>query len=122
MGYWIIRTIFQIMAFIPLGVGRSLGKMLGVLISMLPLARLRVSVDNIRTTLGRAMTDSEIIKLNHGIYKHFGQTLFELAHIFRINNKNLDKYVVFEGLENLDRLLQREEASSSCRHTLETGR
>ncbi len=105
MGYWIIRTIFQIMAFIPLGIGRSLGKMLGILISMMPLARLKISLENVRSTVGRGMTESEIITLNRGVYKHFGQTIFELSHIFRIDNSNLDEYVVFEGAENLTNAL-----------------
>lgn len=105
MGYWTIRIIFQIMAFTPLGLGRLMGKTLGIIISMLPLARLRVSMENIRHTLGSSMTDSEVVRLNRGVYKHFGQTFFELAHIFRMNSKNLDKYVVFEGSENLSKAL-----------------
>jgi Kdo2-lipid IVA lauroyltransferase/acyltransferase len=107
MGYWIIRTIFQIIAYIPLSFGRFTGKMLGAFISIIPIARLRVSRENIKKTLGASMTDSEAAILNRGVYKHFGQTLFELAHIFRINKKNLDKYVVFEGQENLTRALSK---------------
>jgi KDO2-lipid IV(A) lauroyltransferase len=53
--------------------------------------------------MGNSMTDSDMRRLNREVYEHFGQTLFELAHIFRINDKNLDKYVVFEGVENLPR-------------------
>ena len=105
MGYWIIRTIFQIMSYIPLGLGRFMGKTLGIFISIIPFARLKVSRENIKNTLGASMTASEAARLNRGVYKHFGQTLFELAHIFRVNNKNLDKYVVFEGGENLIRAL-----------------
>lgn len=101
MGYWIIRSIFQIMSYIPLSLGRFFGKTLGIFTSMLPIARLKVSLENIRKTMGNSMTDSDMLRLNREVYKHFGQTLFELAHIFRINNKNLDKYVVFEGVENL---------------------
>jgi Kdo2-lipid IVA lauroyltransferase/acyltransferase len=105
MGYWIIRAIFQIMAFIPLSIGRSLGKMLGAVISIIPITRLKVSRENIKKTLGSSISDSEAAGLNRRVYMHFGQTLFELAHIFRINKKNLDKYIVFEGAENLNRAL-----------------
>jgi KDO2-lipid IV(A) lauroyltransferase len=95
------------MAYIPLSLGRFTGKMLGAFISIIPVARLRVSRENIKKTLGASMTDSEAAMLNRGVYEHFGQTLFELAHIFRINKKNLDKYVVFEGQENLTRALSK---------------
>jgi Kdo2-lipid IVA lauroyltransferase/acyltransferase len=93
------------MAYIPLGLGRFTGKMLGAFISILPLARLKVSRNNINSTLGASMTDSETTRLNRQVYKHFGQTLFELAHILRVNNNNLDEYVVFEGAEYLNRAL-----------------
>jgi len=105
MGYWIIRTIFQIMAFIPLNLGRLLGKALGVFVSILPVTRLRVSLENIQNTLGNSMKECEVARLNREVYKHFGQTLFELSRIFRINDKNLDKYIAFEGAENLTKAL-----------------
>jgi len=105
MSYWIIRIIFQIMSYIPISVGRFIGKALGIAISMMPMSRLRVSLENIQKSLGRSMTDSEALKLNRRVFKHFGQTLFELPHIFRIDHKNLDKYVVFEGAENLTQAL-----------------
>ena len=101
MSYWIYRTIIQIMSYIPLGPGRYMGKILGNIISRMPFRRLDVSLENIRSSLGRSMTDSEALTLNRKVFEHFGRTLFELAHIFRITDQNLDKYVVFEGAENL---------------------
>jgi Kdo2-lipid IVA lauroyltransferase/acyltransferase len=105
MGYWIIRSIFQIMSYIPVSLGRFFGKTLGIFISILPIARLKVSLENIQKTLGCSINGSEVVKLNREVYKHFGQALFELAHIFRINSQNLHKYVVFEGTENLTQAL-----------------
>ncbi|MBN1627175.1 MAG: lysophospholipid acyltransferase family protein [Deltaproteobacteria bacterium] len=105
MGYWIIRTIFQIMACIPLGLGRFLGKTLGIFISLLPFKRLKVSLDNIQNTLGGSLTGPEASRLNRRVYMHFGQALFELSRIFRMNNKNLDKYIVLEGEDNLTKAL-----------------
>jgi KDO2-lipid IV(A) lauroyltransferase len=107
MFYWIIRIIFQIMSYLPVRLGRVLGKTLGIILSAIPLPRLRVSLDNIRQTLGGSMTDSEMHKLDRKVFKHFGQTLFELPHIFRLNNKNLDRYVRFEGVENLTKALSK---------------
>jgi len=89
------------MSYIPLGPGRYMGKILGNIISRMPFRRLDVSLENIRSSLGRSMTDSEALTLNRKVFEHFGRTLFELAHIFRITDQNLDKYVVFEGAENL---------------------
>lgn len=105
MGYWIIRTIFQIMACIPLGIGRFLGKTLGIFISLLPFKRLKVSLNNIQNTLGNSLTGAEVVRLNRKVYMHFGQALFELSRIFRMNSENLDKYIVFEGEDNLTKAL-----------------
>jgi len=95
------------MSYIPVSLGRFFGRILGDAISLLPFARLKVSLENIKNTLGYSMTDSEINSLNRRVYEHFGRTLFELTHLFRINNQNLDEYVVFEGAENLVKALSK---------------
>jgi len=107
MNYRIINTLFIIMSYFPLNVGRFMGKAIGIIISVIPIDRLNVSQENIRMSLGHSMTHSEITGLNRKIFKHFGQTLFELAHVFRINRENLDDYVVFEGAKNLTQALSK---------------
>jgi Kdo2-lipid IVA lauroyltransferase/acyltransferase len=107
MFYWIIRILFQIMSYIPVGLGRLIGKALGIILCMMPVPRLKVCPDNIRKSIGRYMTESEVCRLNRRVFRHFGQMLFELPHIFRINRQNLNKYVLFEGEENMTRALEK---------------
>lgn len=83
------------MSYIPFSLGQFLGKMLGTAIAMIPMNRNAVSSHNIQESFGHLMDKSQIRKLNHRVLVHFGQTLFEVPHIFRLNPANLEKYVTF---------------------------
>ncbi|MDB9822333.1 lysophospholipid acyltransferase family protein [Deltaproteobacteria bacterium] len=107
MIYFFFRTVIFLMSCIPLPIGRLLGKILGTAVSMIPIQRNRISLDNIRNSLGIHMEKSEIIKLNRRMTVHFGQMLFELPHIIRLNHANLRDYVVFEGEDNLVKALEK---------------
>ena len=68
---------------------------------MVPMSRTRVSLDNLRFAFGEHMEENEIERLNRRVVMHFGEMLFELPHILRLNHANLDRYVVLENEENL---------------------
>ncbi len=68
---------------------------------MVPMSRTRVSLDNLRFAFGEHMEESEIERLNRRVAMHFGEMLFEVPHILRLNHANLDRYVVLENEENL---------------------
>jgi len=99
--YRLIFAIVRLMSFIPFRVGQVLGRSLGKLFVMLPMNRTRVSLENLRFAFGDHMEAGEIKRLNRQVVMHFGEMLFELPHILRLNRKNLDKYVVLENEENL---------------------
>ncbi len=101
MIYRLLRVIVFLISRIPLPIGRFLGKILGFIASMVPLERNRISLDNIRNSLGAHMQESEIRRLNRRVNLHFGQMLFEMPHTNRLNRYNLEDYVVFKGEENL---------------------
>jgi KDO2-lipid IV(A) lauroyltransferase len=101
MIYRFLRVIVFLMSRIPLPIGRFLGKILGFIASMVPLKRNKISLDNIRNSLGDHMQESQIRRLNRRVNLHFGQMLFEIPHINRLNQYNLEDYVVFKGEENL---------------------
>ncbi len=92
---------------IPLPIGRFLGRILGFVASIAPLGRNRIALDNIRNSLGAHMQESEIRRLNRKVNLHFGQMLFEIPHINRLNKSNLRHYVVFEGEEHLLKALEK---------------
>jgi KDO2-lipid IV(A) lauroyltransferase len=60
-----------------------------------------VSLDNIRYAFGDHISEDKIRALNKRVLMHFGEMLFEVPHILRLNHKNVDRYVLFENEENL---------------------
>jgi KDO2-lipid IV(A) lauroyltransferase len=89
------------MSYIPLPVGRFLGKMLGTAFAMTPMERLSMSLEHIEKSFSDSMTQAEIKRLNRKVITHFAQMFFEVPHILRLNNGNLSNYVVFENEKNL---------------------
>ena len=93
------------MSLIPLPIARFMGRLLGRSVNLLNSKRGRISLDNLRRSSLNRYGIAEIIKINSRIFEHFGQMLFELPHIFKINQSNLLKYARFQGEENMDRAL-----------------
>ena len=93
--YRLLHIVIRLMSYIPFSLGQFFGKMLGTAIAMLPMNRNAVSSHNIQESFGHLMDKSQIRKLNRRVLVHFGQTLFEVPHIFRLNPANLEKYVTF---------------------------
>lgn len=107
MSYSAIQTIIRLISYLPLPVGRFLGRMLGTALSMIPMERTVVSLENIRKSFADSMGMADAKRLNRRVILHFGQMLFEIPHIMRMNKRNLEKYVRFDGEENLAQALRK---------------
>ena len=101
MNYYILHAIVFLMSYIPVPIGQFLGRILGITASMIPIERNRIALDNIRQSFGDSIEQHEITRLYRKVLVHFGQMLFEVPHILRIKHENLDRYVSFEGEDNL---------------------
>jgi KDO2-lipid IV(A) lauroyltransferase len=62
---------------------------------------------NIETSLGSAIGKKGTRRLSRKVYAHFGQVLFEIPHILRLNAHNLHRYVVFENPEYMETALNK---------------
>ena len=102
--YRVLRLLVRGMARMPLGAGRLLGRMLGIGAACLPVPRLRVALDNMRVCFGEDLGEPELRRLYRRMFLHFGRMLFEVPHILRLG-REMDRYVVFEGEENLLRAM-----------------
>jgi KDO2-lipid IV(A) lauroyltransferase len=100
MLYRLIRTMVLLMSYIPWPLAQFKGKGLGTIAYLIPMSRKAVALENIRLSFPR-MTEREAKRLLRKIYRHFGQMLFEISHVFRMGPHNVHKYVLFEGQEHL---------------------
>ncbi|MFP3928246.1 MAG: lysophospholipid acyltransferase family protein [Desulfobacteraceae bacterium] len=85
------------MSWIPLPAGRFMGRMLGQAGALVPAPRLRVALENMKTSFGGEMDMESIIRLYRRMFRHFGQMLFEVPHILRMSPENQESYVRFEN-------------------------
>jgi Kdo2-lipid IVA lauroyltransferase/acyltransferase len=97
LSVWMLSTI-------PFRTGQRLGSLAGCLFSTLRFGRRRVAVNGLRTAFPD-LTDEEIEDLYRRVVSHFGRMIFEIPHILRLNRDNLNRYVVFEHPERLERAL-----------------
>lgn len=107
MIYRLMHTIVLMMSYIPLRMGQFFGKMLGTVFTMIPMERTALSLEHIKKSFGHSMSETEAKRLNRKVIRHFGQMVFEVPHIMRLNSRNLSKYVVFEHEENLHQAFER---------------
>ena len=98
--YRIIYSLVRILSFIPFHVSQFVGRILGRAFVMIPMRRTKDSLDNLRHAFDENLTEVEIRRLNIRVLMHFGEMLFEVPHLLRLNRENLDRYVVFENREN----------------------
>jgi KDO2-lipid IV(A) lauroyltransferase len=108
MIYRLLRGFVLLMSRIPLPVGQFLGRMLGAVFSLFPLERTTVSKENIRKSLVHMARGDGVKRLNRRVLMHFGQVLFEVPHIMRLNRDNMGRYVAFAQEENLREAMGKE--------------
>ncbi|MDI6758688.1 MAG: ELM1/GtrOC1 family putative glycosyltransferase [Candidatus Omnitrophota bacterium] len=79
-----------------------LGRRLGDLFFCFDLKHKAIAYSNIKTALeSEGLLPSKLSKITREFYQAFGQNLIEIFFVPLIDKNYLDKYVAFEGLENI---------------------
>lgn len=78
-----------------------LGRLLGRVIYFFDSKHRNIAYANIKTALGNKITPSELNNYLKDFYRSFGQTLIEFFIFPLVDKKYLDKYITFEGLDNI---------------------
>lgn len=107
MIYRLIYIVVLLISFIPFPVGQFIGKILGSFLALVPVKRMSISLENIERSLDDSIAGDKAKKLNRQVFIHFGQVLFEVPHILRLNNRNLNKYVKFVGEDTLLKAIEK---------------
>ena len=99
--YRLIRIILKGMSYIPIRIAQVIGKCLGMFAYLIPMDRKNVAYQNILDSFKNDLTEAGARKLLCKVYMHFGQMLFEIPHIMRLNLQNIERYMTFQGGDNL---------------------
>jgi len=102
--YRLIRLALRGMSCLPYPIAQFKGKGLGMLAYLAPMGRKTVALENIKASFA-GITEKEAKRLLRKVYIHFGRMFFEIPHILKLTPENLDRYVTFEGRENLEEAL-----------------
>jgi len=101
----ILNGLVGLLGLIPIRVGQFLGRMLGRFLGIAAVGPMKSSLNGLRMVFGDRMSEKELRRLNRLVVLHFAQMLFEVPHIFKLNLKNLHRYVYFENEEVLTEAL-----------------
>jgi len=97
----LIHIFGKLISCLPLSAGRFSGKFLGIVLSLIPMRRTHVVRENIQRAFDGSMEKTEVNRIYRKVFLHFGQMLFEIPHIIRLNKGNLDKFVCFKNEDSL---------------------
>jgi len=96
--HFVIRIIQTTLFFVPLRLAQKLGAVFGfIAYYFFPQHR--------KLTLGNLKFCSMNTSIAHRVFVNQGKNLFELFKFYRLNKKNIDKFVKLEGKEFLDKAL-----------------
>lgn len=107
MIYYCIRGLCRLISFMPLSVSRFLGRRLAMIARLFPGSRKGIIVDNIKRSFNGRVGEEEAGRMGRKVFLHFGQMLFEIPYIMRINRDNLSRYVEFINEEYYYQALQK---------------
>ena len=103
----ILNGLVGLLGLIPIRAGQFLGRILGGFLGIAAVGPMKSSLDGLRMVFGDRMSEKQLRRLNRRVVMHFAQMLFEVPHVFKLNVKNLHRYVYFENEEALAKALAR---------------
>jgi KDO2-lipid IV(A) lauroyltransferase len=103
--YWITYLTGALARMIPYGLALALGSFLGWLAFDVLRIRRRVTLINLKNSLG-AETDG-LMAIGRRAYRNFGKSMVEYALFPSLDKNKIERMVEFEGAENFDQALRR---------------
>ena len=92
---------------LPLAWGLAYGAFLGRLVFDVFRVRRSVTLENLRSALGRETAEAERVRIGRRAYMNFGRFMIEYARFPLLKSENIRSLLTFRGLEHLDRSLER---------------
>ena len=107
--YWITCLVGAFARIIPYGLALALGSFLGWLAFSVFRIRRRVTLINLRNSLGAG--ENELAKIGCRAYRNFGKSMVEYTLFPALDKNKIERMVDIEGVELLDEALKREKGA-----------
>jgi KDO2-lipid IV(A) lauroyltransferase len=105
--YWITYLMGALARLLPYRMSLALGSFLGWLAFDVVRIRRRVTMLNLRNSMGQEKSEKELIRIGRRAYRNFAKSMVEYALFPSLNKDKIFKMVEFEGTENFDEALKR---------------
>ncbi|MFH1778187.1 MAG: ELM1/GtrOC1 family putative glycosyltransferase [Candidatus Omnitrophota bacterium] len=99
------KCVSAVIGILPYRITLFLGKLLGLLAFRLSRKKKRISYGNLRSAFCMKLPPAEIKKINRRLFIHLGMMVMEILQFPKLNRKNIEKYVEFQGYEKIDKAL-----------------
>jgi KDO2-lipid IV(A) lauroyltransferase len=105
--YWITYLIGAFARMLPYRFALALGSFLGWLAFDVVRIRRRVTILNLRNSLGEGKSEKELIRIGRRAYRNFAKSMVEYALFPSLNKEKIFRMAEFEGIEHFDEALKR---------------
>ncbi len=105
--YWITHLSARVLRILPYRLALSFGSFLGVLAFDLVRIRRKVTLINLKNSLGDEKNIKELRRIGRRAYKNAGRSFVEYCLFPSLNKEKISRMVEFEGAENFDEALKR---------------
>jgi KDO2-lipid IV(A) lauroyltransferase len=105
--YWVTCFLGAVLRFIPYRYALSVGSFLGILAFDIVRVRRKVTLINLKNSLGDQKSIRELRKIGRRAYRNIGKSMVEYSLFPSLNKKKISSMVEFEGTENFDEALNR---------------
>jgi len=105
--YGITYLLGTILRILPFGLALSFGSFLGFLAFDVFRVRRKVTLINLKNSLGDQKNIEELGKIGRRAYRNIGKSLVEYSLFPSLNKKKISRMVEFEGAENFDQALRK---------------
>jgi len=104
--YWITYLLGTILRILPYRLALSFGSFLGFLAFDVFRIRRKVTLINLKNSLGDQKNVNELKKIGRDAYRNIGRSLVEYSLFPSLNKERISRMVEFEGAENFDEALR----------------
>jgi KDO2-lipid IV(A) lauroyltransferase len=105
--YLTVGAFLWFAGILPQRTAAGFGRILGRVYFLLGRKMRKMVLSNMRTAFGDEKTEEEILDIASAFYGNMGLFIMEFSRLPRLDRSYVDRFITFEGLENLDRALER---------------
>jgi KDO2-lipid IV(A) lauroyltransferase len=93
----LLNGLVDFLGLFPIRLSQFVGRLLGTFLGIAAVGPTKSSLNGLKMVFGDRMTEKHLRGLNRRIVKHFSQMIFEVPHVFKMNDRNINRYVQFEN-------------------------